>query len=138
VPAVTHERAPARISLPDRALDLCRHVSPVPGRAPQAGSGGCGEPTLLEVAHEERESLVEHFRDVPRGDAEQLLCAAQVVGGALPDRDLERKALGRERRHPGSWSGRLDTPRGLLAARLNTPRGVFSQVVNSCRRRFAI
>jgi len=71
-------------------------------RAPRARpwSASRRELALLELRDKQIEGAVEHGRDIARGDlvAEQLLSVAQLIVRALADGELQKEALGGDRR----------------------------------------
>jgi hypothetical protein len=150
-----HEAALTTVAGPYRALHR-RRDEPSPRRrdlAPLARALGRREAPLLELGDAELDDTGEHLGEIPGRNlvAEQGLGVAEQVVGGLPDRHLEREALGRERRQlrsrgldrceaflRGARRDRLlmwcFRERNRLASRLvgpgkpcvvNTPRGVF-------------
>src|SRR5438132_6799192 len=113
---IAHERAPAPVALPDGTLNCGGDMS--------SGGRGCGlarprlrsrrELALLQSRNGEIQQALEHPRQISRGDLmpEQLLYVAQLVVGALPDRELQRESLRRERGDLWSRTFRVYPPRG--------------------------
>jgi hypothetical protein len=66
VPGVTHKRAPAPVSFPDRAPNLSGDLAPIGRRTPATGSGlgSGGELAPLELMDQRVERAVEHPGDI--------------------------------------------------------------------------
>ena len=105
-PRVADERALPPIPLPHRALHVRRDVARVAGRPARADPRPRGRRELLplELGDQHVERAVDHLRDVPGGElvTQQRLGVPQLLVRGLLDRDLEREALRRKRRHPAS------------------------------------
>ncbi|TMQ71615.1 MAG: hypothetical protein E6K81_09685, partial [Candidatus Eisenbacteria bacterium] len=112
---LAHERTPAAVAFPDRALDRRRDVTRV-GRPALAGPRVLGRRELLalELGDECLQRPLEDHRDVTRCDLmpEQLLRVAQQVVRLLVHGELDPEALGSQRRHPGTVA---DRRRGVLS-----------------------
>src|SRR5437867_2085827 len=103
---IAHERALAAVALPDSALDSWGDMPRVAGRGcelarPRLRSRS--EFMLLELGNREIEQAFEHLRQISRRDLmpEQLLDVAQLAVRILADRELQREALGSNRRELG-------------------------------------
>jgi hypothetical protein len=96
-------RALPTISLPHGAFDVRRDVALACGRGAPAWTrlGGLGELPPLELHDERIERSFEYLRDIVQRDlmTQQRLGVAQLIVRALPDGDLKRESLGRDRRH---------------------------------------
>jgi len=110
VPVLTHERALPAVARVHGALHGLRDVAGVLrrlGRLRRPGLLAHPELALLEIAHQQLERAIQHVGEIPVRELppQQLLREPEPVVRGLRDRDLDRVALGRERRHACGWCG---------------------------------
>lgn len=121
VPVRTDERAAASITAPDEAANVGGNV-PIPWRAAlplrntgRSRSRSRADLSLLELLDQGVQCAVEHLGHVARGDgmAEQDLRVAELVVGALGNRDLDQIGGGMWGRRAGA-SGRRRLDRVVM------------------------